>query len=396
MQFLKTVKEAIKPKIKRLRDEVNVLRRNYNPESYFAKKYFKQLRLKNEFYLSKQPHITVEISSVCNLNCLMCGTNNATRPKGFIDIEFFREVIEKIIIPNKQKYITANTIGETLLHPKLDEIFDILDKKNISLILVTNGLLFLRHAAILEKYSHVIANIQMSIDGAKKETYQKIRKGGNFEVLIENLEWLRQFNNKLKVKIPCEINAVLSEDNINELPDFFSIYSKYVGRENIYFWFLNERMAEVGDNDYFRTRRLLKDVKPVLRAPCLLPFVKSHILFNGDVAVCCRDYHGELIAGNLEEGGFQEIWEGREYNKIRQLLSRNDQHKLPLCRSCFELPREITVAVNMFLQYQLTIHGVLHKKIGVKLLEFLTYLNDIYVSANLGEDSFKKALIRYR
>jgi len=99
------------------------------------------LKNKKTRELSARPHITVEVSSLCNINCLMCGTKSTTRPRGFIEVDFFEKVIRDIVVPGGQSVITMNTIGETLLHPKLDELFGILEKYAVSLLLVTNGLL---------------------------------------------------------------------------------------------------------------------------------------------------------------------------------------------------------------------------------------------------------------
>jgi radical SAM protein with 4Fe4S-binding SPASM domain len=305
--------------------------------------------------------------------------------------------VENVIVPNKQKYITMNTIGETLMHPEFGKLLEILDMNSISLILVTNGLLFLKHAKEMEQYSDVISQLQLSIDGATKETYEKLRRNGKFDILLKNLDWLKGLNERLETKIPIEINAVLSGDNIDELPLFFRVFSKYVLKENIFFWLLNSRMATQSDGNYFHSNRLIENVEPVLKSPCSMPYIKSHILYNGDVGICCRDYHGELLVGNIKEKDFKDIWTGSEYRKVRKLISENRHKDLPLCRNCYVVPDEITLAVNIFIQYQLTVNddtGL--DNISEVLIRFLGDVSDIYNTGNLNESSFKKTLLNYR
>ena len=389
--------ELIRPFAIKIKRNMKLMVKNIRPEVFFSHKYFSMLKAETDIRLRQHPHITVEASSICNLNCLCCGTRDSTRSRGFIDVGFFKEVVENVIVPNKQKYITMNTIGETLMHPEFGKLLEILDMNSISLILVTNGLLFLKHTKEMEQYSHVISQIQLSIDGATKETYEKLRRNGKFDVLLKNLDWLKGLNEKVKAKIPMEINAVLSEDNIDEVPLFFRVFSEYVSKENILFWLLCSRMSTQSKGDYFHSNRLLKNVKPAIKSPCSMPYIKSHVLYNGDVGACCRDYHGELIVGNVKDNVFNDIWTGSKYRKLRQMLSENRHKEIPLCRDCYEVPPEITFAVNIFIQYQLTVKGdSCLVNISEALLRFLGDVSDIYNTGNLNESSFKETLLNYR
>ena len=52
----------------------------------------------------------------------------------------------------------------------------------------TNGLMLEKHIDTLIEYVDVCSSIRFSIDGVKKETYEKIRFGGKWEDLIRNLD----------------------------------------------------------------------------------------------------------------------------------------------------------------------------------------------------------------
>ncbi len=45
-----------------------------------------------------------------------------------------------------------------------------------------------------------------------------------------------------------------------------------------------------------------------------------HILFNGDVVLCCMDWRREVILGNLHQQTIREIWNGEAYNNVRQII----------------------------------------------------------------------------
>jgi len=60
--------------------------------------------------------------------------------------------------------------------------------------------------------------ISISIDGATKETYEKIRIPAKFEVVIENLKKLVRIRNEKKSKTQIHIAFVCQLSNFHELP----------------------------------------------------------------------------------------------------------------------------------------------------------------------------------
>ena len=111
--------------------------------------------------------------------------------------------------------VLLHTIGDPLANIKLKEYLKILRKYKMQAGLSTNGLMLDKHVDTLAEYIDVCSNIRFSIDGVKKETYEKIRFGGIFEKLVENLDLAEK---KLK-KIGYEfsIDLVITKDNFSEL-----------------------------------------------------------------------------------------------------------------------------------------------------------------------------------
>lgn len=63
----------------------------------------------------------VELNNICNLNCPMCESNEASREKGYINIDLFKKISEEL----KELGINSiglHTVGEPLLHPEIVEI----------------------------------------------------------------------------------------------------------------------------------------------------------------------------------------------------------------------------------------------------------------------------------
>ena len=68
--------------------------------------------------------------------------------------------------------------------------------------------------------------IIISIDGNTKETYEKIRIGGDFEKLEQNIEYLLHYRNEKKYSRPLvRLQYVKMKENIQEFEEFKARWS---------------------------------------------------------------------------------------------------------------------------------------------------------------------------
>ena len=91
--------------------------------------------------------IYIEITNICNLKCSFCPETN--RKKQAMSIEDFEEIIRKI--HKHTKLVCLHVKGEPLLHNKLQEILEILEKYNLKANITTNGTLIKDKLEILKK-----------------------------------------------------------------------------------------------------------------------------------------------------------------------------------------------------------------------------------------------------
>jgi len=72
-----------------------------------------------------------------------------------------------------------------------------------------------------------------------------------------------------------------------------------------------------------------------LRAPkrCVYPAYELIIGIDGDVLLCCNDYHGENTFGNVRQLSIQDIWNSERMRQIRKelLIGRTE---LNICQIC--------------------------------------------------------------
>jgi radical SAM protein with 4Fe4S-binding SPASM domain len=71
------------------------------------------------------------------------------------------------------------------------------------------------------------------------------------------------------------------------------------------------------------------DEGPEALAPCYYPWKAVNILENGDVTPC--GISTEMVMGNLQQQSFEEIWNGKSYQRLR---ARINTKPFGMCRHC--------------------------------------------------------------
>jgi 2-deoxy-scyllo-inosamine dehydrogenase (SAM-dependent) len=72
---------------------------------------------------------------------------------------------------------------------------------------------------------------------------------------------------------------------------------------------------------------------------CQMPEKTLVIDVNGNVILCCNDYHSSVIFGNLKHKSIMEIWNSKKYKETREQL-KNRVFKLDICKKCNDLPKQ--------------------------------------------------------
>ena len=163
-------------------------------------------------------NIELSISHMCNLKCKMCTVKKEINVK---EQELYKALLE--FFKNKDiEKIGLTCEGEPLLYKKETiDFFEHSKAKTISI--TTNGLLLDDdYLKILSKHKNRL-DLTVSVDSLIKQTYEKIRIGGKFETIENNL------NKLIDLEIPFKINFVLQDLNFNEYFEF----KKYFNNKNI-------------------------------------------------------------------------------------------------------------------------------------------------------------------
>ena len=83
--------------------------------------------------------IHIELTNICNFDCVFCPKNEMERPPGSMDVDLAKGIIDTVKTNDICEKITFHVMGEPTLHPKFFEILDYAGAQDVNVGLTTNG-----------------------------------------------------------------------------------------------------------------------------------------------------------------------------------------------------------------------------------------------------------------
>ena len=183
-------------------------------------------------------HLSLCYDESCNLSCPSCRTNLISLKKG-PEYEERKSFQEKVISfafgepHDRTLFVTVTGSGDPFGSKLFRELLFSLDGSqypNVRIDLHTNGVAFT--AAVwnkLERIQRNIRNVVVSVDAGSEEQYRITRRGGNWRILMKNLELLGKKRQEGAFEL-LDLNLVVQRDNFRGIPDYIRI-GKEVGAD---------------------------------------------------------------------------------------------------------------------------------------------------------------------
>ncbi len=167
-------------------------------------------------------NLQVEVTSRCNLpGCLMCP--RTAWPDRWLDQDLTWETFEALKPSLKFfSHVHLGGWGEPLLHPRLWDMARALRAQGLKVSLATNGA-GLDEEARMQVLEH-LDMVAISLDGARAETYEKLRPGADFHRVTENIAALCARKRSRGLTRPEVVLRFLKmRPNLAELPGFLRL-----------------------------------------------------------------------------------------------------------------------------------------------------------------------------
>ncbi len=271
--------------------------------------------------------LILEITNQCNLSCIMCPRSNTKRPIGMMGFDLFRNIIDQVKDYIELAYLSGG-MGEPLMHPGIFDMIAYCRDSGIRVGVSTNATLL--DSTIIQKLLKFPPDLMLfSLDGATKETHERIRVGSCFEKTMANVEGFLIEKEALKSSLPYAIaQMVYMPENQAEMDLFKKRWSKYKSLNDIRM----KKFLHLPGAKYYPEED--SSPKKPGRCLCILPWRQISISWEGKVTICCLDYEYREEIGNVNNKPILELWNSEKMQYYRELLSSGNKNKIEVCKKC--------------------------------------------------------------
>lgn len=314
-------------------------------------------------------YFEIETTTICNKKCVFCENihwEKGSQVRRHLTFDEFKYTVDQF--PNVR---WANMTGEgsAFLNKDYWKMLRYLNDKYKTAIYLVDHLSDLSHEE-LDELIHLVKGLYISMDGATKATYEKLKQGCSFDAVIGNIEHLIKRKRSLKLCKPeIHFRYVIVKDNVNEIPLFIDLINSLGRRgdfdlttinftgllyfdsiKQFYVSTLNEDLISeikkrMNKGVYFRFEHTIEQFNPPLEK-CYY-WMEPYIMMEGYVLPCCgvlmsnqRPSLRQNSFGNVFKNNFKDIWNSERYRLFRKTIV-NPKGKVPVfCVGCRQFKTE--------------------------------------------------------
>jgi len=279
----------------------------------------------NRFLLSATPQfpqrVTVELTNRCNLSCVFCPRHHMTYPLGDMKPALFRKIVDELSEAGTRTLVPFFR-GEPFLHSHCLPLLEYAKARGFAIQLATNGHLLTRELS-REVVALKIDFLSFSVDAIDAKEYEAIRRGGNFETLMSNIDGLMEQRKRLGSHLPrIQISAVDTGMDEERNKRFLEFWQDKADQVRFY--------PRHSENGKFGSLHRPQKTK---RRACSKPFKEMVIYWDGRTAICNHDWDRHSGPGTGEKG-VMHVWKSHWYRQIRRMQAELSFDNHEPCVNC--------------------------------------------------------------
>lgn len=286
------------------------------------------------------PLVALDLKNRCNLRCPGCATGlGLGRVRGSAELELARKLVDEVRGTALQ--LGFFHWGEPLLNKTTYQAIEYAVQQGLWTVVSTNL------SFPIERWLHPIFqsglhDIVISCDGTTQDVYERYRKGGDVELVFENLRRLRARRDELGRRTPyLRAKMIVFEHNWHQIEEFRA-RSLAAGADEVAFAFgyggESYRTGANGGGHYFDLRRLeWIDKQP--EGKCTEIWKELFVGHDGAAFACCLGYRDEDLFGAPVRGAdldVRALWNNERFRASRRFfLEGGSSEGMPAgCQSC--------------------------------------------------------------
>jgi radical SAM protein with 4Fe4S-binding SPASM domain len=304
-------------------------------------------RLTGSLILWGKPYsLSIESAGTCQLSCPECPLGNRTNHGR----EFMAETLFKKIIEECKAHVMILSLyfqGEAFLNPQIFKFIKTARNAKIYTIASSNAN-FKDENWAKRVLDSGLSELIISLDGINQESYETYRQGGDFSLVIKNLQSLSALKKTKNYHTKVKIQFLVMQHNEHEIPAMkalakslgFPLILKSIQLQNP-----ETDTHLLPQEDAYRRYKATGSgyaLKNPMKNHCKRLFRNPVITSTGNVLPCCFDKAGKYTMGNVTNTAFGTIWKSNKYNAFRKKVF-SERKKLDICTNCTEGTKDIYV-----------------------------------------------------
>lgn len=258
-------------------------------------------------------------TNLCNSRCVVCPRDKTMRKEqGIMDFSLFKKIVKQL--PKEVKKVYLMKQGEPFVHPQLEDFIIYLRdmRPDINISFHTNGIVAQKER--VRKILSLVDSIGISISAITSDVYIKAHGVDKFDAVMHNIKDISDLliENKNKKTPHVFIDYVEQQANESEKKeDVIAFYcKKFPGLSSVDFHWVFNFQGETEEGNLDIHHKVSSDKFP----QCVFPWSAMTICHDGKVSYCFVEPRENKFLGDFNSQTFDEIWDGDEYKKFRQLM----------------------------------------------------------------------------
>ena len=286
--------------------------------------------------MARRPfELHLELTNLCNANCVFCPYQYQERETAFMTDEVFHKAVADFVACGGGSVGLTPIVGDALIDPKfLERVRHLRAQPKIDRIWVTTNAILLDKHGIDEVLASGLTSITISTSGFDETSYRRIYRSTAYERFRKNVLALAERNRALPEPLTLTIGLRTDRplDEVMRDPDFQPILAH---RPDIDFtWSFTSANGRIKREELPAAMRL----RVVGSRPetCVQLYNGPIILPDGTVMACscvaAMDAVPDLGIGNVLERDLLEIWRSDRMRRLRESFGTAELN--PTCAGC--------------------------------------------------------------
>lgn len=265
--------------------------------------------------------VQIESTNLCNAKCVFCPRDEMHRRQGVMDMDLFKKVVDECVTLGIT-HVRVHNYGEPFLDKQLVEKVRYAKERGIAEVgMISNGSLISEDIA-QGMIDAGLDAINISVDASGKEVFESTRLNLNYDDVIRNIETLVRLRKAAGRVRPKLILSFVRQNNSVDEQQFIDHWRKIADKIHI-----------TDLHNWAGTLNATSDVN----YPCYRMWQTFTVLWDGRVSLCCADFDGRHILGDLRTSTIADVWNGPAYREVRRQHLESGGPEI--CRSC-DLPKK--------------------------------------------------------